>query len=119
MLKKSPLHNAAGTRNTWITVQRMTDATANDIGEVLPKATTLCERWAACKPTMGREFQAAMATQPLLNAIYELPYDPETATITPKDRVLIDSRILNLAAVFNEGENNEKIILWVIEPVAT
>lgn len=119
MLKKSPLHNSAGVRNTWITIQRISDAPANDVGEVLPEATKLCERWAAAKPTNGREFTAAMAVQPMLYAIYELPYDPETAQITPRDRVLLDSRVLNLAAVFNEGENNEKIILWVIEPVAT
>jgi len=119
MLKQSPLHNAAGKRNTWITVQRMTDADANDIGEVLPESAVLCERWASAKPTSGREFQAAMATQPLLNGIYELPYDEVTATITPKDRAMLNGRVLNLAAVFNEGENNEKIILWVIEPVAT
>ena len=119
MLKQSPLHNAAGKRNTWITVQRMTDADANDIGEVLPEASVLCERWAAAKPTHSREYQVAMTTQPLLYGVYELPYDPETATITPKDRVLLDGRLLNLAGAINEGENNEKILLWVIEPVAT
>lgn len=119
MLKSSPLHNAAGKRNIWITVQRMTDADANDIGEVLPESSVLCERWAACKPTHSKEYQVAMTTQPLLYGVYELPYDPETATITPKDRVLLDGRTLNLAGAINEGENNEKILLWVIEPVAT
>ena len=119
MLKSSPLHNAAGKRNTWITVQRMTDADANDIGEVLPEASVLCEQWAAAKPTYTKEYQVAMTTQPLLYGVYELPYDPETATITPKDRVLLDGRLLNLAGAINEGENNEKILLWVVEPVAT
>ena len=119
MLKNSPLHNAAGKRNTYITIEKVTDADANAIGEVLQNKQTLCERWAACKPTHSREYQVAMTTQPLLYGVYELPYDPETATITPKDCVRIDGRILNLAGVFNENENNEKIILWVIEPVAT
>jgi len=79
----------------------------------------LCERWASSKPTTGREFQAAMTVQPLLNAILELPYDGITSTITPRDRVRLNGRLQNIAAVFNENENNEKIILWIIEEVAT
>lgn len=117
MLKKSPLHNNAGSRNNYVTVQRASNATANSTGEVLVSWTTLCQRWAASKPTAGREFQAAMMAQPLLQAILELPYDATTKTITPRDRVLDDGRVQNIAAIFNENENNEKIILWIIEEV--
>ena len=119
MLKQSPLYNGAGKRNTYVTVERAADATANSTGEVLVTHSTLCNRWAGVKPTTGREFQAAMAAQPLLNAILELTYDAVTATITPRDRVILNGRPLNIAAVFNENENNEKIILWIIEEVAT
>jgi head-tail adaptor len=118
MLKKSPLANAAGKRNNFVTIERATDADANDVNEVLPEWSILCQRFAASKPTTGAEFNAAMTVQPMLKAILELPYDSATATITPRDRIKDGARSLNIAAVFNEGENNEKIILWVIEPVA-
>lgn len=117
MLKTSPLYNGAGKRNTYVVIQQAADGTADTTGQVLPVFTTICSRWAAMKPTTGREFQAAMTAQPLLNAILELPYDNVTSTITPRDRVTLNGRHLNIAAVFNESENNEKIILWIIEEV--
>ena len=118
-LKKTAFRNAAGRRNTEITIERAADAAANSTGEVLVSHTTLCKRFAAIKPTTGREFQAAMTVQPLLNAILDVPYDAITSTITPRDRIQFAGRVQNIAAVFNENENNEKIILWIIEEVAT
>jgi SPP1 family predicted phage head-tail adaptor len=115
----SKLYNAAGKRNNYLTIERATDATANSTGEVLPEFSVLCKRFASVKPTNGREFTAAMTVQPMLQSILELPYDSTTSTITPRDRVVMGSRTLNIAAVFNENQNNEKIILWIIEPVAT
>jgi SPP1 family predicted phage head-tail adaptor len=119
MLKKSPLHNAVGSRNNFVTIQRATNSGENDNYETLPDFNDLCSRFAGSKVTKGAEFMAALQVQPNLQAIYELPFDSVTKTITPRDRVTIDDRILNIAAAFNEGENNEKIILWLIEPVAT
>lgn len=119
MLKKSGLNNGAGQRNTLVVVQRATSAEPNDANEVLPEWSFLCDRFAKSLPTGGREFQLAMTTQPLLNGIYELPYDEATSTITPRDRIKVGDRIVNIASVFNEAEANEKIILWTMEPVAT
>lgn len=119
MLPKSKIGNAAGQRNTFVVVEQATNAAPNDHYEVLPDFSFLCDRFAEAVPTTGREFQAAMATQPLLNSILKLPYDSITATITPRDRVKIGERILNIASVFNEGENNEKIVVWTMEKVAT
>lgn len=118
MLKKSPLVNAAGSRNNWVTIERASDADANSTGEVLPEWTELCGRWAGSQITSGRELTAAMSVQPMLQSIMELPYDPVTMTIKPRDRVNDDGRLLNINAVFNQGENNEKMILWLIEPVS-
>ncbi len=114
----SKLYNAAGKRNNYLTIERATDATANSTGEVLPEFSVLCKRFASVKPTNGREFTAAMTVQPMLQSILELPYDSVTSTITPRDRVVMGERTLNIGAVFNENQNNEKIILWIIEPVA-
>lgn len=117
MMLKSKIANAAGARNNYVTIERATDAAANSTGEVLPEWTVLCQRWAGSQITGGREFTAAMSVQPMLQSIMELPYDTVTKTITPRDRFNDDGRILNINAVFNQGENNEKIILWLIEPV--
>lgn len=114
---KSKIPNAAGNRNNYVTVERASDADANTTGEVLPEWTLLCGRWVGAKITGGREFTAAMTTIPNLSSIQEMPYDTVTKTITPRDRINDDGRILNIAAVFNEGENNEKMILWLTEPV--
>jgi hypothetical protein len=116
---KSKLHNAAGPRNNYVTIQRATDSAVNVDHEVLPTFTTLCKRFAGSKIMGGREFLLAMEVQPLLNSIIELPYDSVTRTITPRDRIIDDGRTLNIDRAFNEGENNEKIIIWTIEPVAT
>lgn len=117
MLQRSKLHNAAGPRNNYITIERAADGEADSTGQVLPVFTRLCQRWCSARITGGREFTAALAVQPILQSIQELPYDSVTKTITPRDRMNDDGRILNIAAVFNEGENNEKIILWLMEPV--
>lgn len=117
MLPRSKIANAAGLRNNYVTVERASDADANTTGEVLPEWTLLCGRWSSTRITSGREFQAAMTVQPMLRAIQELPYDTVTATISPRDRVKDGDRVLNIDAVFNDGENNEKIILWLIEHV--
>lgn len=114
---KSKLHNGAGSRNNYVTVQRAIDAPANDVNEVLPEFVDLGDYFVGSKPTYGREFQAAMQTQPMLKAILELPYDSVTSTITPRDRIVDNGRIMNIELIFNENENNEKIIVWVVEPV--
>lgn len=116
---KSKLPNAAGNRNNYVKIERCTDGDINTVFETPPSFSLLCERFAGTKITGGREFLAAMEVQPLLNSILELPYDSVTKTITPRDRIVFGERTLNIGSAFNEGDNNEKMILWIIEPVAT
>ena len=96
-------------------VERATDALKDSIGSVQPSFNTLCRRFAELTVTNGREFQAALQTVPLLQAILKLPYDEKTETITARDRIKIGSRVLNIAAIWNEGENNERIVVWCVE----
>ncbi len=116
MLKKSPLANAAGALNNYVTVEQASDADPNASEEVLPEFSVLCQRFASAEITGGREFQTAMSTYANVNSVMELPYDPVTATITARDRLNMDGRILNIVRAYNQGNNNEKIILWLIEP---
>jgi SPP1 family predicted phage head-tail adaptor len=66
----------------------------------------------------GREFIAAKTMQPELDSMLELPFDSVTSQITPRDRVLMNGRILNVAAAYDPTNNREKIVLEVMEPVA-
>jgi hypothetical protein len=66
----------------------------------------------------GREFQAAMTTQPINRIVIELPYDSVTSTITPRDRIMDGASIQNIEAAWNELGNNEKIIVLLEEPIA-
>lgn len=112
---KSALVNGAGKRNTRVEVQRATSGEANTAGEVLPEFNTFCARFAEVAASGGREFQAALQTVPMLQEIVKLHYDGKTSTITARDRIVIGSRTLNIAAVFNEAEANEKIVIWCVE----
>jgi hypothetical protein len=119
MLPKSKIANAAGPRNNYIQVYRVSDSDANAIGEVLPQYTKLCDRFVSAKITGGTEFLAAMQQQPKLTCILELPYDSVTKTIRSRDQIRDEGRIQHIDRATNQGENNEKIVLWIIEAVAT
>lgn len=114
---KGKLSNGAGKRDTFVTVQRATDAPVNDVNEVLPEWSDLGDYFAGEKPTYGREVQIAMQTRPMLKAIMELPYDSVTATITPRDRIIANGKTLNIDAVFNKDGANESIVVFLIEEV--
>lgn len=112
MLKASPLSNAAGRRNTNVSIQIATDSEPNSMGEVNPEYLTSYTRFAGMALTSGREFVAAMSVQPMLSAIIKLPYDSKTKCITPRDRICFDGKVYNISEVMNEGMANEKMVLW-------
>jgi SPP1 family predicted phage head-tail adaptor len=116
MALKKKLPNGAGKRNNYVTVQVATDAAPNASGEVLPVWSTLCSRWAETVFSSGREFLAAMQVTPLLQGVIKLPYDALTKTITARHRIVDDGRIFNIAACWNENEDNEKMVLWLVGP---
>lgn len=109
------LKQAAGRRDAFVTIETASDGTATDTGEVVPEWSILCSRWAEIAVSSGREFQQAMQTVPQLTAIVKLPYDSKTATITQRDRIRLKTRTINIAAVWNEKEANQQIVLWCVE----
>lgn len=116
MLKQS-MPNSAGRRRTLVKVEIASDAAPNASNEVVPEYLTSFERFAEELLTSGREFQNAMQTVAMLQGILRLPYDSKTAAITSRDRVVIENRILNIAAPpMNEGGANERITLLIVEP---
>ena len=101
--------------NNKVQIQKATDASPNSVSEVLPVYTTTYPRWASIQPTSGREFMAAMQVLPTLNSIVVMQWDSKTSQISARDRIVIKDRTLNIAAVFNEGEDNHFIVLWCVE----
>lgn len=116
MALKKRLANGAGKRNNYVTVMKASDSKPNASGEVIPVWSTLCERFAEAVFSSGREFVAALQVQPLLQGIIKLPFDPLTKTITARDRIVSDGKILNIVAVYNENGDNEKMVLWLQGP---
>lgn len=92
---------------------------ANSIHEVVPEWRPFCTRWAGAANQFGREYQAAMSTQGVVSAVFEIPYDSETVQITPKHRVRIGTRILNITSAFDFDERHEKIVLGCSEAKPT
>ncbi|NBW09970.1 MAG: hypothetical protein EBR82_18285 [Caulobacteraceae bacterium] len=113
---KSSLQNAAGNRNNYVTVERASNGAPNGSYEVPPVFTQVYQGFSETVYTSGREFMMAMQVQPMLNAIMKLPYDENSAQITARDRINDGGVTMNIDAVFNEGTNNEKIVLWLVQP---
>jgi SPP1 family predicted phage head-tail adaptor len=109
------MKSGAGRLNRLVSIYRASNSAPNGSYEVVPSYTLLTQRWAEMATNGGREFQAAMQTVAMLQCILKIRYDQITKTITSRDQVQINGRVLNIAAVFNESENNEKIVLWCVE----
>lgn len=101
-----------------MTIEHVKDADPNTVQEVLPEFDKVyCVRIGGKVLELGREYQAAMTTQAILTSVYEIPYDEKTKCITPRMRVRIDDRHLNIASVVDYEDRHEKIILGLTESV--
>ncbi len=109
---------SAAKYKTRLVVQKATE-TANDVHEIEYSWSRYCDRWAMVAPSSGREFQAALQTVPMLQAIVRMRSDETTRAITPKHRLKIGERILNIAAVYDETNERREMVLWCVEEVAT
>jgi SPP1 family predicted phage head-tail adaptor len=110
----------AGKRRVRVVCQVASSAAANGSYEVLPTFTSSFERFAEDLKTSGREFTIAMQQVGNLYGIIKLPYDPKTASLTARDRVIIDGSILHIAAPpNNENGQRERIVLWVVQAEGT
>lgn len=89
---------------------------ANAYGELVQTWITFANVWAAVEPLRGREFFAAQEQQARATTRIRIRY---LAGVTPKMRVLFDSRIYLINAVINPEERNAEMQLMCEELVAT
>jgi SPP1 family predicted phage head-tail adaptor len=107
----------AGVRRTELVIESAINGDADSTGQVLPEWSEFTRRFGGKARESGDEYQAAMTTQAILDSVYILPYDDKTKRITPRMRVKIGDRILNITSVSDPGDMHEKIVIGCSESV--
>lgn len=105
----------AGTLRTRVEVQNRT--TARDAyGDALETWGTAATVWAEVVPLSGRELWAAQQAQADATVRVRVRYRADV-TVTPRTRLLVGSRILNVSSVINVGGRNRLLELLCVEEV--
>lgn len=104
----------SGDLDRRVTLQRDTGTTVNEHGEPVRNWTALAPRWASIEPLTGQELtQAGAIVAGVTHSVMIRPY----AGLTPKDRLLYGTRILNIASVIDPKEETEHMELLCREEV--
>ena len=101
----------AGRLRHRVTIERNTNSTPNDNGQVKPNWQTVYTRWAAIRPLRGKEYEEAHQMKAIETHEITLRYVP----ITRKDRIRYGSRIFNIESVINVGERNKELLCRCVE----
>lgn len=104
----------AASYKTRVTVQQPTE-TVNTAHEVELAWEDYATRWARLAPSSGTEFQGAMQQIPMLQVLMRMRSDNATRAITPRMRIMVGSRVLNIAAVFDETNERREIVVMCVE----
>lgn len=108
----------AGKLQHRVIVQTVTE-TAQPSGEKRQTWSTLATVWAAVMPVGGSEPWNADQAQPNVTHTVTLRSggDITRATVTPKNRILYGTRILNIVSITDEEENGFKLTLNCMEKI--
>lgn len=90
----------------------------NDYGEVTLKWDPPAQKfkaWVAITPRGGREFFSAEAVQADVTHMIEMRYN---GSVTPKWRIDVDGRTIQIRSMINENERNHKMILMGTEQLS-
>ncbi len=91
-----------------IAIQRYVQG-ESEIGDPIQYWDTLCHAWASIEPISGREFwEAERIAAEITHKVTMRP--TETRTI-PKDRIVFDSRILEIVSVLDIEERGRELNL--------
>lgn len=83
-------------------------ATQDSFGDALTAWATVATRWASIEPQSGRETWRADQQQPDTSGVIKFRY---FAGLRPRDRIVWGSRVFNVEAVIDPGE--EHVEQWV------
>lgn len=104
----------AGRRNRQITIEQVAEGTTDSYGAPTLTWSTYATRFAAVMPESGREFQAAKAVRADMTHLIEMPY---CSGVTPKMRIMLGTRYLQIVSVANLEEANVTHRLACVERV--
>ncbi len=107
---------AAGRRRKLVTIEAPTDGTAQDaFGQPAGEWRILCRAWAAVEPFSGGERFTAGQVQAEVTHRVTILYQPG---ITPRCRILLGERILQIAAIINRREEDKELELLCVEAIS-
>lgn len=105
----------AGQLRHRIVIQSVTE-TRDSFGQPQPSWSTFAERYAEILPQSGREYLAARTITPELTHLVRLR---GVTGVTPKMRVLLGTRVLDILAAVPVEERTRELLLTCRELVAT
>ena len=104
----------AGKLRHRVTLQRLT-GDRGPAGGVNDAWADIGIRWASVRPLTGREWTAAAAANTQVSHDVMLRHDSLTTTLTPRDRLIFESRIFDIQAAIDVEERGREIRLMCVE----
>ncbi len=95
-----------------ISIQEMTDGTADDYNQTTKTASTVATRWAQITPLSGKQLEYAQRIHDQVTHEIRLRY---YAGLGPDHRVLFGSRVFEILNVINVDERKEEMIVQCVE----
>ncbi len=105
----------AGRLRKRVAVQSLSE-TENGFGQKTKTWSTSETRWAFIEPLSGRELEKARAVRS--DVTHRVTMRAGGLTVTPEQRLLFGSRILNIASITNTEERNRELIFMCTEVAA-
>lgn len=114
----------SGRQRERVTIQKPveTQAAENGFGEIDladgdANWQNLTTRWADVTPSAGREFVQGEQVQADVSHVVILRHDSETALVTPKYRLKVGSRYLNILSAYPKDNRKRDMVLQCQEVV--
>ncbi len=104
----------AGRLKYKVIIQQYT-ASVDAVGAPVETWADYITRYASVVPLNGSEFFAAQQLTVDMNVRIRLRYDTAFDLVTPKDRVIWNSRTFDIMTIINPMESNREIVLMCQE----
>lgn len=97
-----------------VSVQSMTDSSADDYNQTTQTAVTISTRWASEKPLTGKALEYGKQIHELVTHEIRMRYFPN---LNPDNKLVFGSRTFEILSVINVDERNEEMIVMCVEEV--
>ena len=104
----------AGRLRKRLTIQQPTEGSADPLGEKPMTWSDVASVWAEVLPQSGREFYRAQQIHAELSHAISIRY---RAGLTPRMRLVLEGRPLNVVAIINVEERNRELLLYCAEEI--